>query len=153
MGCAAEENANIRRPMAIEKTLIIFKPDCMQKKLVGTVLDRFERSGFEVVGCKMLRLTSPLLRQHYAHIADKPFYPGLEQFMGSHPVIAMALRGENAIARVREMLGATDSRKAAKGTIRADFGVDNQVNILHASDSVENGLAEISRFFTANELF
>ena len=137
----------------MEKTLIIFKPDCIHKKHVGTVLQRFERAGFEIVACKMLRLSSPLLRQHSAHIADKPFYPGLEQFMSSGPVIAMALRGENAIARVREMLGATDSRKAAPGTIRADYGVDNQVNILHASDSVENGLAEIARFFTRDEVF
>lgn len=137
----------------MEKTLIIFKPDCVQKKHVGTVLARFEKAGFEIIACKMLKLSSPLLRQHYAHIADKPFYPGLEQFMASGPVIAMALRGDNAIARVREMLGATDSRKAAPGTIRADFGVDNQVNILHASDSVENGVAEIGRFFKDDEVF
>lgn len=137
----------------MEKTLILFKPDCMEKKHVGTVLQRFERDGFEIIACKMLKLTPELLRQHYSHIADKPFYPGLEQFMGSAPVIAMALRADNAIARVREMLGATDSRKAAPGTIRADFGVDNQVNILHASDSVENGLLEISRFFKTEEVF
>ena len=137
----------------MEKTLIIFKPDCMQKKHVGTILARFEQAGFEVIACKMLRLSSTQLRAHYSHIADKPFYPGLEQFMSSAPVIAMALRGDNAIARVREMLGATDSRKAAPGTIRADFGVDNQINILHASDSPENGLAEIARFFSSEEVF
>ncbi len=137
----------------MEKTLIIFKPDCVQKKRVGTVLERFERAGFDIIAAKMARLQPALLRQHYAHIADKPFYPGLEAFMGSGPVIVMALKGENAIARVREMLGATDSRKAEKGSIRADFGVDNQVNILHASDSVENGLLEISRFFKPEELF
>lgn len=137
----------------MEKTLIIFKPDCMEKKFVGTVLARFEKAGFDIIACKMLRLTHELLVQHYAHIADKPFYPGLEQFMSSAPVIAMALQGENAIARVREMLGATDSRKAAPGTIRSDFGVDNQVNILHASDSAENGLIEIKRFFKDEEVF
>jgi len=139
--------------ISMEKSLIIFKPDCVQKKLVGTVLTRFEQAGFRILACKMLQLQPELLRKHYSHIADKPFYPGLEAFMGSHPVIAMALEGDNAIARIREMLGATDSRKANKGTIRADFGVDNQVNILHASDSVENGLLEISRFFKPEEIF
>jgi len=137
----------------MEKSLIIFKPDCVQKKHVGTVLARFEAAGFDIIASKMTRLQPALLRQHYSHIADKPFYPGLEAFMASGPVIVMALKGDNAIARVREMLGATDSRKAAPGTIRADFGVDNQVNILHASDSVENGLLEISRFFKTEELF
>jgi nucleoside-diphosphate kinase len=137
----------------MEKSLIIFKPDCMEKQLVGTVLNRFERAGFRIIACKMLSLTPELLRQHYSHIADRPFYPALEKFMGSRPVIAMALEGENAIAKVREMLGATDSRKADKGTIRNDFGVDNQINILHASDSPENGLIEIKRFFRDEEVF
>ncbi len=136
----------------MEKTLIIFKPDCMQKKLVGTVLDRFERAGLAIVACKMLRLTPALLAEHYAHIADKPFYPPLVEFMMSGPVIAMALQGEEAVARVRAMLGPTDSRKAEKGTIRGDFGTDGRVNILHASDSAENGLKEIARFFQPEEV-
>jgi len=137
----------------MEKTLIIFKPDCMQKKLVGTVLDRFERAEFTIVACKMLRLTPALLAEHYAHVADKPFYPPLREFMMSGSVIAMALQGEDAVARVRAMLGPTDSRKAAKGTIRGDFGTDGRINILHASDSPENGLKEVARFFKPEEVF
>ena len=136
----------------MEKTLIIFKPDCVQKKLVGTVLDRFERAGFTIVACKMMRLTPALLAEHYAHIADKPYYPPLVEFMLSSPVVVMALQGEDAVARVRAMLGPTDSRKAEKGTIRGDFGTDGRVNILHASDSPENGLAEIARFFKPEEV-
>ncbi|HOD45756.1 MAG TPA: nucleoside-diphosphate kinase [Opitutaceae bacterium] len=136
----------------MEKTLIIFKPDCVQKKLVGTVLDRFERAGFTIVACKMMRLTPALLAEHYAHIADKPYYPPLVEFMLSSPVVVMALQGEDAVARVRAMLGPTDSRKAEKGTIRGDFGTDGRVNILHASDSPDNGLAEIARFFKPEEV-
>ena len=136
----------------MEKTLIIFKPDCVQKKLVGTVLDRFERAGFTIGACKMMQLTPAVLAEHYAHIADKPFYPPLLEFMLSSPVVVMALQGEDAVARVRAMLGPTDSRKAEKGTIRGDFGTDGRVNILHASDSPENGLAEIARFFKPEEV-
>lgn len=136
----------------MEKTLIIFKPDCVQNKLVGTVLDRFERAGFTIVACKMMQLTPAVLAEHYAHIADKPFYPPLVEFMLSSPVVVMALQGEDAVARVRAMLGPTDSRKAEKGTIRGDFGTDGRVNILHASDSPENGLAEIARFFKPEEV-
>ncbi|MFA5264172.1 MAG: nucleoside-diphosphate kinase [Opitutaceae bacterium] len=137
----------------MERTLIIFKPDCMEKRLIGKVLDRLERAGFKIIGCRMLRCTPELLRKHYAHVADRPFYPGLEKFMSSTPVIAMALQGDKVVSRLRELLGPTDSRKAPKGTIRGDFGTDNQVNVLHASDSPENGLIEIARFFKADELF
>jgi nucleoside-diphosphate kinase len=137
----------------MEKSLIIFKPDCVEKKLVGTVLDRFERAGFRIAACRMLRLESALLREHYAHIAHQPFYPPLVEFMQSSPVIAMVLEGENVVARVRELLGPTDSRKAPKGTIRGDLGTDGRVNILHASDSPENGLIETARFFKPEELF
>ncbi len=137
----------------MEKTFIIFKPDCMEKRLVGTVLQRFEAAGFDVIGCKMMRLSSALLREHYAHVAAKPFYPEIEQFMSSRPVIALALRGENIVAKVRDLLGPTDSRKAAKGTIRGDFGTEMMKNVVHASDSVENGQIEIARFFKADEIF
>ncbi len=137
----------------MEKTFIIFKPDCMEKRLVGTVLARFEAAGFDVVGCKMMRLTPALLREHYAHVADKPFYPEIEDFMSSRPVIAMALRGEHIVQKVRDLLGPTDSRKAAKGTIRGDFGTEMMKNVVHASDSVENGRIEIARFFKPEEIF
>jgi nucleoside-diphosphate kinase len=101
----------------------------------------------------MMRLTPELLRGHYAHVADRPFYPELERFMGSRPVIVMALEGRDAIARVREMLGPTDATKAPKGTIRGDFGTGTTANIVHASDSVENGGIEIARFFKPGEIF
>ena len=125
----------------------------MVQKHVGNVLARFEAAGFAVVGCKMMRLTPALLREHYAHVADKPFYPEIEAFMSSRPVIAMALQGEGIVQKVRDLLGPTDSRKAAKGTIRGDFGTEMMKNVVHASDSVENGAIEIARFFKAEEIF
>ncbi|HTB80374.1 MAG TPA: nucleoside-diphosphate kinase [Opitutaceae bacterium] len=137
----------------MEKTLIIFKPDCMQQQHVGNVLDRFEKAGFAIVGCKMMRLTPAILREHYAHVADKPFYPEIEAFMSSRPVIVMALQGSQVVQKVRDLLGPTDSRKAPKGTIRGDFGTEMMKNVAHASDSVENAKAEIVRFFKPEEIF
>jgi nucleoside-diphosphate kinase len=137
----------------MQRTLIIFKPDCMEKRLVGTVLDRFEKAGFGIIGCKMTRLLPPVLREHYAHVASLPFYPDIERFMGSRPVIVMALEGENVVKRVRDLLGPTDSRKAAKGTIRGDFGTDMMINVVHASDSNATAGAEIARFFKPDEIF
>ena len=124
-----------------------------EASLVGNVVDRFEKAGFEIVGCKMARLTSAQLREHYAHVADKPFYPEIEAFMSSRPVIMMALQGQDIVQRVRDLLGPTDSRKAAKGTIRGDFGTEMMKNVVHASDSVENAQAELARFFTPAELY
>jgi nucleoside-diphosphate kinase len=137
----------------MQKTFVIFKPDCMEKRLVGSVLSRFEAAGFDVVGCKMARLTPALLREHYAHVADKPFYPEIEQFMSSRPVIMLALRGADVVQKVRDLLGPTDSRKAAKGTIRGDYGTEMMKNVVHASDSDENAKVELARFFKADELF
>jgi nucleoside-diphosphate kinase len=137
----------------MEKTLIIFKPDCMEKRHVGNVLDRFEKAGFSIVGCKMARLTPEILREHYAHVATMPFYPEIEKFMSSRPVLVMALQGASVVARVRDLLGPTDSRKAAKGTIRGDFGTEMMKNVVHASDSVANAKVEIARFFQPGEIF
>jgi nucleoside-diphosphate kinase len=137
----------------MQKTLIIFKPDCMEQRHVGDVLNRFEKAGFDVIGCKMLQLTPALLRDHYAHVADKPFYPEIERFMSSRPVIVMALKGDGIVLKVRDLLGPTDSRKAAKGTIRGDFGTEMMKNVVHASDSDENARTEIVRFFKADEIF
>lgn len=125
----------------------------MEKRLVGTVLQRFEAAGFDLIGAKLTRLTATQLREHYAHVADKPFYPEIEQFMSSRPVLVVALQGENIVQTVRDLLGPTDSRKAAKGTIRGDFGTEMMKNVVHASDSDENGLIEIARFFKADEIF
>ncbi len=137
----------------MQKTFIIFKPDCMEQRHVGTVLARFEAAGFDVIGCKMARLDPKLLREHYAHVASKPFYPEIEAFMSSRPVIMMALQGTDIVQRVRDLLGPTDSRKAAKGTIRGDFGTEMMKNVVHASDSVDNAKAELARFFKPEELF
>ncbi len=136
----------------MQKTFVIFKPDCIEQKHVGNVVDRFEKAGFEIVGCKMVRLTADVLREHYAHVADKPFYPEIEQFMSSRPVIVMALKGDDIVAKVRDLLGPTDSRKAAKGTIRGDFGTEMMKNVVHASDSDENARIELARFFKPEEI-
>lgn len=137
----------------MQKTFVIFKPDAMEKRVVGTILSRFEAAGFDVIGCKMGRLSPALLREHYAHVANKPFYPDIEQFMSSRPVIMVALQGDNIVQRVRDLLGPTDSRVAPKGTIRGDFGTEMMKNVVHASDSVENAQAELARFFKAGELY
>ena len=137
----------------MQKTFVIFKPDCMAQRHVGNVLARFEAAGFDVIGCKMTRLDPALLREHYAHVADKPFYPEIEKFMSSRPVIMMALQGKDIVQRVRDLLGPTDSRKAAKGTIRGDFGTEMMKNVVHASDSVDNAKAELARFFRPEELY
>ena len=137
----------------MQKTFVIFKPDCMEKRLVGTVLSRFEAAGFDVVACKMVLLSPAILREHYAHVADKPFYPEIEKFMHSRPVVMIALQGKDIVQRVLDLLGPTDSRKAAKGTIRGDFGTEMMKNVVHASDSVENANAELARFFKPEELF
>jgi nucleoside-diphosphate kinase len=125
----------------------------MAQRHVGNVLARFEAAGFDVIGCKMTRLTAALLREHYAHVASKPFYPEIEQFMSSRPVIMLALQGDNIVQKVRDLLGPTDSRKAAKGTIRGDFGTEMMKNVVHASDSVDNAQAELARFFKPEELY
>lgn len=137
----------------MQRTLILLKPDAVQKGICGKVIARFEEAGFKIRGCKMLNLTPAILREHYAHIVSKPFYPEVEQFMGSLPVIALVLEADDVIAKMRDMLGVTDSRKAAAGTLRAEFGVDQMVNVAHASDSPEAAEIEVKRFFKPEELF
>jgi nucleoside-diphosphate kinase len=142
----------------MEHTLILLKPDAVTKRVCGKVISRFEEAGFTIRGCKMMHLSPEILRDHYAHIADKPFYPSVEEFMRSAPVIAMVLEGDNIISTMRDMLGVTDSLQAAPGTIRAELGskeegMSKMVNIAHASDSPEAAQAEIKRFFAEDELF
>ena len=139
-------------PALMEETLVLLKPDCLEGRKCGEVLKRFEEAGFDVFGVKMMRLSDEILREHYSHLADKPFFPEIQGFMQSSPVVAIAMRGENAITRVRDMVGPTDSTIADKGTIRGDFGQDKMKNVVHASDSVENGQAELKRFFAEGEL-
>ncbi len=137
----------------MEKTLIILKPDAMEKRFVGDVLHRFQSAGFDIVGCKMMQLSSAILREHYAHVADKPFFPEIEKFMSSRPVIVAALQGYGVIDKVRDLLGPTNSKNAPKGTIRGDLGSDMMVNVVHASDSPEAAAVEIKRFFKDGEIF
>ena len=138
--------------MSTMYTLILLKPDTVDKGFSGKVITRFEEAGFRIRGCKMIRLSPELLREHYAHIAEKPFYPEVETFMKSVPVIALVLEGDDIVNKVRDMLGVTDSRKAAPGTIRAEFGVDQMVNVAHASDSPETAEKEVARFFKKEDL-
>ncbi|WAC19920.1 nucleoside-diphosphate kinase [Luteolibacter sp. SL250] len=143
--------------MALETTLILFKPDAVQKNLTGEVLARFLKEGFVIRGIKMLALSDEILAEHYSHIADKPFFPSVRGFMQEAPVIALALEGENVIGRVRDLLGPTDSTQAPAGTIRGDFGFKDSEskmrNVCHASDSPEAAEAEIKRFFQPGEVF
>ena len=129
------------------QTLIILKPDCMEKRVAGQVITRFEQAGFEIVAVKIMQLDGPILREHYAHVADKPFFPEIEAFMSSRPVMPMILRGEGVIAKVRDLLGPTNSLEAPKGTIRGDLGTDMMRNVVHASDGPETAAAEKKRFF------
>ena len=137
----------------METTVVLLKPDCIEKNLAGEVIKRFEALGLRIRGCKLLSATDELLTDHYSHLADKPFFPEIVEFMQSTPILALALEGDNSIAVVRDNLGPTDSTVAAKGTIRGDFGTDKMRNIAHASDSPYSAKAEIARFFSASELF
>jgi nucleoside-diphosphate kinase len=137
----------------METTLILLKPDCIAKGHCGDVLTRFEKAGFRLRGCKMLRMEDQLLREHYAHIVQKPFFPEMVEFMQSSPIIAIALAADGVVEKVRALLGPTDSKKAPKGTIRGDFGVDVMVNVVHASDSLNAADVELKRFFAPGELY
>ncbi len=143
--------------MSLETSLILFKPDAIKKNLVGTVLARFQEQGFIIRGIKMIHLSDEILAEHYSHIADKPFFPSVRNFMQEAPVVALALEGEDVIARVRDLLGPTDSMVATAGTIRGDFGFKDadakMRNVCHASDSVEAAQDELKRFFKDGELF
>ena len=136
-----------------EKSLIIIKPDAIQRNLVGEVIKRFENKGLKIIGLKMMGIKDALLDEHYAHIKDKPFFPGIRDFMKSCPVIVMAVEGINAISAIRIIVGPTKSWEADAGTLRGDFSLSTQSNIVHASDSVENGEAEVKRFFSKDEVF
>ena len=136
----------------MERTLILLKPDCVQRRLVGRVLSRFEDKGFNVIAMKMMRVTPDLAKQHYEEHVNKPFYPGLEAFITGGPIIAAIVEGLEAIRVVRDMLGATSGLKAAAGTIRGDFSSSRQMNLVHASDGPEAAQREIDLYFTADEI-
>jgi nucleoside-diphosphate kinase len=136
-----------------EKTLILIKPDALNRSLVGEILGRFERKGLKIVGMKMMKLDSAILKEHYSHLADKPFFPRIETFMSGWPLIGLVLEGLEAVESVRLIAGETMGRKADAGTIRGDLSMSIQANVIHASDSVENAEIEIKRFFKDDEVF
>lgn len=136
-----------------ERSLIIIKPDALNRSLVGEIVQRFEKKGLKIVGMKMLRLDDKILKEHYSHLADKPFFPRIADFMKKWPVIVMVVEGLEAVDSVRLITGETLGRKADAGTIRGDFSMSIQANIVHASDSLENAQTEIKRFFQEEELF
>lgn len=137
----------------MEKTLIILKPDAFEKRKVGATIDRFEQAGFDIVAAKLVQLSNAKLREHYSHIADKPFFPEVEDFMGARPVLVIALQGDGVIDRVRLLIGPTNSKQAPAGSVRGDWGTDMMRNIVHASDSAESAAAELKRFFADEEIY
>lgn len=136
----------------MERTLIIFKPDALQRQLVGRILARFEDKGLRIVALRLQRSPRAQVERHYAVHKDRPFYSSLVEFMTSGPVILAVLEGPSAITVVRNLLGATDGRKADPGTIRGDFGLDQQRNLVHASDGPETARTEIELFFRPDEI-
>ncbi len=137
----------------MEKTLVLLKPSCIARNLVGEVISRIERKGLIICGMKMIQLDMEVVREHYAHLVDKPFFPKLAASMMCSPVIALCLKGVDVVRVFREMTGVTNGRKAAPGTLRGDFCMSGSLNIIHASDSVENAEIEINRFFRPEEVF
>jgi nucleoside-diphosphate kinase len=138
--------------MAIERTLAILKPDCVRKKLTGEVIARIQQAGFTILGLKMVRLTPETAGAFYAVHRGRPFYEGLVQFMSSGPCVPIALEKENAVADFRALIGATDPKDAAEGTIRKLYADNKGENIVHGSDSPENGKIEVAFFFSEREL-
>lgn len=136
----------------MERTLILLKPDCMQRRLAGRILSRFEDKGLNIVALKMIHVTPELAKQHYAEHVEKGFYPNLENFITGAPVVAAIIEGLEAIRVVREMLGATSGLKAAPGTIRGDYSSSRQMNLVHASDGPEAAGREIELYFKPDEI-
>lgn len=137
----------------MERTLVIIKPSAVERGLIGEIIARFQRKGLNIAGLKMMQLTETILREHYAHLVNRPFFPWILASMMATPVIVMCVKGTDAVDVVRTMTGATNGRKAAPGTIRGDFSVSSQENIIHASDSAENAEIELNRFFNPEEIF
>ena len=137
----------------LQKTLVLLKPCTVQRSLIGEIISIFERKGLRIAGLKMMQLDDAILAEHYAHLVDRPFFPGLKQSMMATPVVALAVEGVDAIEVVRQMAGPTNGRKALPGTIRGDYSMSGQQNIVHASDGPETAAAELKRFFKDEEIF
>jgi len=136
----------------VERTLVLLKPDCVERRLVGRVLARIEDKGLNIVAMKLMRVTRELARRHYAEHLGKAFYPGLEAFITASPLVAMVVEGPEAIEVMRKMAGATNGRQAQPGTIRGDFSSSRQLNLVHASDGPESAGREIEIFFDPPEI-
>lgn len=137
----------------MERSVVLIKPDGVQRGLIGEVIRRFERKGLKLIGLKMLNLDDALLNQWYSHHKDKPFFDSLKSYMKSYPVIAMLLEGKDVVATVRKMIGITRARDAEPGTIRGDFAMSQQYNLVHASESIETAQKEQGLIFSKDEIF
>jgi nucleoside-diphosphate kinase len=131
----------------LERSLVLLKPDCVERRLMGQIISRFEAKGLNIVAMRMLRVSPELAKQHYAEHVAKPFYPSLEAFITSAPIVALAVEGLDVIRLIREMLGATSGLKAAPGTIRGDYSSSRQMNLVHASDSAASAAKELALYF------
>jgi nucleoside-diphosphate kinase len=136
-----------------ERTLLLIKPDAIQRGFIGAILSRFEAKGFKIAGLKMLHVTKELSKEHYAHLVSKPFYADLEKFITAQPIVAVVIEGKEAVEVTRLIVGPTNASKAPGGTIRGDFSNSTSRNVIHASDSKETAEKEIHRFFKPAELF
>ena len=137
----------------MERSLVLIKPDAIQKGLSGTIISRLEKQGLKLVALKMLHMDKALAKQHYAIHSSKPFFKGLVNYISSAPIIAAVFEGEGAVEVIRKLMGVTDPAQAEAGTIRGDFGLDIERNTIHGSDSVETAEEEIKLFFSENEIF
>lgn len=137
----------------MQRTLVLLKPDAIQRGLVGEVTGRFERKGLKLAGMKMMHLSEAMLEEHYSHIADKPFFPELSSFMKSSPIIAQCWEGKDAVKTVRNLCGLTNAREAAPGTIRGDYAMSVQCNVVHASEDADAAKKELERFFDEEDFF
>ncbi len=135
----------------LQRSLVLLKPDCIERRLMGQIISRFESKGLNIVAMKMLRVTPELSKQHYAEHVSKPFYKSLETFITSAPIVALAVEGLDVIRLIRDMLGATNGLNATPGTIRGDFSSSRQMNLVHASDSPESAARELQLYFSADE--
>ena len=136
----------------IQKSFVMMKPDAVQRRLMGKVLSRFEQKGLKIVACKLIQIDEELAKTHYGEHTDKPFFPGLVEYITSSPSLAMVIEGEEAITTIRKLVGATNPLEADLGTIRGDFGMDTGRNIIHASDAPESAEREIALFFNEDEI-
>lgn len=137
----------------MEKTLLLIKPDAVERGLIGKIISRFEDKGLKISGMKMMRLDMPMIEEHYGHLKDKPYFPRIADFMMSAPIIALCIEGIDSVRITRAMCGVTNAREASPGTIRGDMSMSIRSNLVHASDSIESAEIELKRFFMDAEIF